>query len=144
MSLIMFNGFHFVLLDCFPLFLHFLTSLIKFFPWNLGMAYEVKGLLQTWRVGLSQESPIGPCLVTNVTRAKPKVMTSGYHIKGQQSCGFYRMVAESDANALNSYCISWLGREFAQKWGLVKEKTTGITFDAPKWHHFCWSPWHQT
>ena len=131
MSLVMLNGYHFVFLDCFPLFLHFLTSLIKVFPWNLGTAWKVKGLLQTWRVGLSQKAPIGSCLVTNVTGTKPKVMTSGYHIKGQQSCGFYKLVAESDANALNSYCISWSGLEFAQKWGIVKEKTTGITFGKP-------------
>ena len=32
------NHFNFVLLDYFPLFLHFLTSLIKFALWNLGEA----------------------------------------------------------------------------------------------------------
>ena len=32
------NYYYFVLLDCFPLFLHFLTSLIKFALWNSGKA----------------------------------------------------------------------------------------------------------
>ena len=30
------NYYYLVLLDYFPLFLHFLTFLIKFVPWNLG------------------------------------------------------------------------------------------------------------
>ena len=34
-----------VLLDCFPLFLHFSISLIKFALWNLGKAKEAKGFL---------------------------------------------------------------------------------------------------
>ena len=33
MSLVMLNGYHFVFLDCFPLFLHFLSSLIKLLVW---------------------------------------------------------------------------------------------------------------
>ena len=32
------NYYYFVLLGCFPLFLHFLTPLIKFAHWNLGKA----------------------------------------------------------------------------------------------------------
>ena len=37
----------FVLLDCFPLLLHFLISLIEFFLWNSGKAQEAKVFLQT-------------------------------------------------------------------------------------------------
>lgn len=103
MSLVMLNGYHFLLLDCFLLFLHFLTSLIKVGIW--GRPGKLKDYYK--HGGLSQEAPIGSCLVTNVTGTKPKAMTSGYHIKSQQSCGFYKFVAESDANALNSHCISW-------------------------------------
>ena len=44
-----------------------------------------------------------------VTGIKQKVMTCGYHTKDQQSCGNYRAVAESGANALNFYHISPLG-----------------------------------
>ena len=32
------NHYYFVLLDCFLLFLHFLTSLVKFALWNSGKA----------------------------------------------------------------------------------------------------------
>ena len=32
------NYYYFVLLDCFPLFLHFLNFLIKFVLWNSGTA----------------------------------------------------------------------------------------------------------
>ena len=41
------NYYYFVLLDFFPLFLHFLTSLIKFILWNSGKAQEAKVFLQT-------------------------------------------------------------------------------------------------
>ena len=36
------NNYYFVLLDCFSLFLYFLTSLIKSALWNLGKAYKAK------------------------------------------------------------------------------------------------------
>ena len=45
-------------------------------------------------------------------------MSIEYHTKGEQSCADYRSAAESDANALNSDYIPWLGWEFAQKWGI--------------------------
>ena len=41
------NYCYFVLLDCFPLFLYFLTSLITLALWNLGKAEEAKAFLQT-------------------------------------------------------------------------------------------------
>ena len=36
---------YFVLLGCFPLFLHFLSSLITFALWNFGEAWEIKAFL---------------------------------------------------------------------------------------------------
>ena len=36
------NSYCFVLLICFPLFLHFLTSLIKYAPWNLERPRRLK------------------------------------------------------------------------------------------------------
>ena len=62
-------NYYFVLLDCFPLLLPFITSLIKFILWNSGKAQEAKvflhtrGRLRTWG-GLSQEDPVGSCSVT--------------------------------------------------------------------------------
>ena len=41
------NCYYFVLLDCFPLFQHFLTPLIKSALWNLGKALQAKTSLQT-------------------------------------------------------------------------------------------------
>ena len=41
------NYYYFVLLGCFPLFLHFLTFLIKFALWNSEKAWEAKVFLQT-------------------------------------------------------------------------------------------------
>ena len=69
--------------------------------------------------------PIGSCWVTNDREIKQNNHSHGYHTKGEQSCGDYISVAESDANALHSDCIFWLGWEFATKWGIVEEKTTG-------------------
>ena len=40
------NNYYFVLLDCIPLFLYFLTSLIKFALWNSGKAQEAKAFIQ--------------------------------------------------------------------------------------------------
>ena len=47
-SLPLFNDWtsiNFVLFDCSPLFLHFLTSLIKFLLWNLEKVWEAKAFL---------------------------------------------------------------------------------------------------
>ena len=49
-------SYYFAFLDCISLFLHFLTSLIKFSLWNLGEASEgAKAFLQTRVRGLGQE-----------------------------------------------------------------------------------------
>ena len=68
------NYYYCVLLDCFPLLLHFLTSLIKFALWNLGKAYEAKTFLQTRKLFFKQgiqsgvvfpgEGPTGSCSVS--------------------------------------------------------------------------------
>ena len=63
----------FYLVDSFPFFLYFLTSLIKFVLWNLGEMQEAKVFLyprsrqRTWGSGLSWEDPKGggqlcPCI----------------------------------------------------------------------------------
>ena len=49
-------------------------------------------------------------LTVNVTQIIGKnMMTYGYHTKDQQTCGNYRVVAESSSNALNFDHISQLG-----------------------------------
>lgn len=46
-------------------------------------------------------------LLVNVTEIIGRnIMTCGYHTKNQQSCGNYRVVAESSSNALNFDHIS--------------------------------------
>ena len=49
--------YYFILLDCFPLFLHFLTSLIKFVLWSSGETEEAKAFLQTRGGGQGAVSP---------------------------------------------------------------------------------------
>ena len=44
-------NYHFVLHDCFPLFLHFFTSLITFILWNLGEAQEASFSANKRQVG---------------------------------------------------------------------------------------------
>ena len=46
-GLIYWINYYFVLLDCFPFFVHSLTSQIKLTLWNLGKAWEAKVFLQT-------------------------------------------------------------------------------------------------
>ena len=65
------NYYYFVLLDCFPLFLHFLTSLIKFALCNSWKAEEAKtfykqelGDLRWGEVVCPQKGPAGSCLVS--------------------------------------------------------------------------------
>ena len=72
------NYYYFVLLDCFPLFLHFLTSLIELLfgtrgrPRRLKFFYKQEAGGGHWKgdgaegVLLSWEGPIGYCLVTVV------------------------------------------------------------------------------
>ena len=55
--------YYFVLLDCFPLFLHFLVSLIKFSPWNSEKAKDAKAFLQTTGRGMGGLSLGRPCRV---------------------------------------------------------------------------------
>ena len=65
------NYYYFVLLDYFSLFLHFLTSLIKFILWTSGRPRQLKvfykqetGRGHEWGWGLSRKGPVGSCSVT--------------------------------------------------------------------------------
>ena len=73
------NSYYFVLLDSFPLFLHFLTFLIKFALWTWGEAYEAKAFLQTRGGGhgvCPWGGPAGSCSVSTPCRVTLQLLPS--------------------------------------------------------------------